>query len=50
MTTDISGRKYHDPMLVTRFNPDLQYVGVTSSSFDYIDYANDKGEKVRILK
>ena len=34
MTTDISGCKYHDPMLVTRFNMDIQYVGVPSSSFD----------------
>jgi len=51
--TDISGCKYHDPMLVMKFNLDIQYVGLTMSSCDNIlipDYANDKGEKVRISK
>ncbi len=32
--TDISGCKHHDPMLVMKLNPVIQYVGVTSSSFD----------------
>jgi len=36
VTTDISGCKYHNPMLVTNFNLDVQYVGVTSSTYDNI--------------
>jgi len=51
VTTDISGCKYHNPMLVTNFNLDVQYVGVTSSTYDSIlIIQNDKGEKVRISK
>ena len=34
--TDISGCKCYDPILVMKFNPDIQYVGVTSSTFDNI--------------
>jgi len=36
VTTDISGCKYYHPMLVKKFNLDIQYVGVISSTFDNI--------------
>jgi len=32
--TDISECEYYDLMLVMKFNLDIQYVGVTSCSFD----------------
>ena len=33
---DISGCEYHNPMLMMKFNIDIQYVGVTSCIFDNI--------------
>ena len=34
--TEISGCKYYNSMSLRKFNMDIQYIGVTSHSFDNI--------------